>query len=471
MATTISEAGLHEKVTELAEAHGVPGVSVGVYTSGEEQYAYHGVTSVEQPLPVDETTLFQFGSTGKTFTATAMMRLADQGKVDLDASVRTYLPEFVLKDEDVAAKVTVLQLFNHTAGWEGDLMENTGDGDDALARYIELMADIEQSTPLGSAISYNNASLSVAGRIIEHVTGTTFEQAIRDLIFEPLGLDHCFFFPNEIMTRRFAAGHRKDDDEIAIARPWAMARGSAPAGGISGNSRDLITWARFHLGDGTAPDGTRLLSLELLTSMQQATATGAGALGDAVGISWFLSDVDGVTLVSHGGTTNGQHSAFVMVPERDLAVSVMTNCGPGGPEMYEELVDWVLQEYAGIVRTEPEAIARPSEELAPYVGRYETIAVTCDVSGADGGLVLDVTMKPHVIAQLFEPGEDVPDQPSIPLGFYDGERIVVTEGEGAGSVGHFVRSDDGAITGLHFGGRLASRSATPSETSTELANA
>ena len=73
---------------------GTPGVAVGVYLDGEEFYAYHGVTSVENPLPVDANTLFQFGSTGKTFTATAMMRLAEAGKVDLDATVRRYLPEF-----------------------------------------------------------------------------------------------------------------------------------------------------------------------------------------------------------------------------------------------------------------------------------------------------------------------------------------------------------------------------------------
>src|SRR3954454_139994 len=103
------DAVLQEKLTELAEALEVPGVAVGVYTKGEEHYAFHGVTSIENPLTVDENTLFQFGSTGKTYTATALMRLVDQGKVDLHAPVRTYLPDFRLKDEKVAELVTVLQ--------------------------------------------------------------------------------------------------------------------------------------------------------------------------------------------------------------------------------------------------------------------------------------------------------------------------------------------------------------------------
>src|SRR3954454_11123230 len=125
---------LQDKVTELAQELDVPGAAVGVIHDGAEHYAYAGVTSVENPLTVDETTLFQFGSTGKTYTATAIMRLVEQGKVDLDAPVRTYLPDFALRDDDVAQRVTVRQLRNHTAGWEGDMMDDTGAGDDALEK-------------------------------------------------------------------------------------------------------------------------------------------------------------------------------------------------------------------------------------------------------------------------------------------------------------------------------------------------
>src|SRR3954467_1099247 len=128
----MNEKQLKDGVAAVAEGLEVPGVSVGVFHAGEEHYAFHGVTSIENPLPVDDVTLFQFGSTGKTFTATAVMRLVEQGKVDLDAPVRTYIPELKLKDDDVAQRVTVLQLLNHTAGWAGDLMEDVGDGDDAL---------------------------------------------------------------------------------------------------------------------------------------------------------------------------------------------------------------------------------------------------------------------------------------------------------------------------------------------------
>ncbi|HKD99202.1 MAG TPA: serine hydrolase domain-containing protein [Micromonosporaceae bacterium] len=454
---------LHEKVTELAREFEVPGVAVGVWSAGQESYAYAGVTSVDNPLPVDGGTLFQFGSTGKTYTSSALLRLVERGDVDLDAPVRRYLPDFKLRDDEVARTVTVLQLLNHTAGWEGDMMDHTGDGDDALAKYVALMEKLVQVNQPGEVVSYNNASLSVAGLIIERITGTTYEKAIRDLLLAPLGLDATYFFPNDVMTRRFVVGHRKDDQtgKITVSRPWALPRGNSPAGGMSATARDQIGWARFHLGGGVAPDGTRLLSAEMVARMQQPTVSMPGsALGDHVGISWLLREADGVKIVAHGGTTIGQHSEFVMAPERDFAVISMTNCGPNGPRFNDEVVRWALEHYAGIVERDPEPVSLPDEALAAYVGRYETIAVTCDITSGDGRLTVTIKVKPEMAEVLREAGED-PDepQPPIPLALLasDGDKYIVPEGDAKGMKGYFVRGDDGTVTGVHMGGRLATR--------------
>jgi CubicO group peptidase (beta-lactamase class C family) len=455
-------ADLQKKLTELATELDVPGVSVGVLIDGKEHYAFHGVTSVENPLPVDENTLFQFGSTGKTYTATAMLRLVDQGKVSLDEPVRTYLPEFKLRDEDVAAKVTVLQLFNHTAGWEGDMMDDTGDGDDALEKYVARMERLQQVSPLGATVSYNNASLSVAGHIIARIQGTTYEKAIRDLLFEPLGLTNTFFFPNEIMSRRFAVGHKREDDgTFTISRPWAMPRGNAPAGGMSATARDQIAWAKFHLGDGTAPDGTQVLSTELLERMKQPTADMRGsALGDYVGISWLLKDIDGVRLVGHGGTTNGQYSNFTMVPERGFAYISMTNCGPNGHQLNEQLEKWALEHYVGLVDVEPEELSLGEDALQVYLGTFETIAASVEITVEGSRLSAKVAIKPEMLAVLREQGEDVPeDQPPVPLAIIagEGDQYIVPDGPAKGMRGYFSRNADGQVDGVHLGGRLASR--------------
>ena len=453
------QAWLTEKATELE----VPGAALGVTIDGEEHYAYHGVTSVENPLDVNGETLFCYGSTGKTFTATAIMRLVEQQKVDLNAPVRTYIPELKLKDEDTAARVTVLQLLNHTSGWSGDALEDFGDGDDALTKFVASMPRLEQVTPLGSAFSYNNAALNVAGHVIAKVTGKTYEAAMKELVLDPLGLELTMYFPNDVITHRFAVGHRKNKEgETVVQRPWAMARCGAPSGGfgVSSTAPDQIAWARFHMGDGTARDGTQVLKKETLDLMKKPTFEIAGsALGDAVGISWFLEDVEGVLTVGHGGDVLGQHSAFLMVPERSFAVTVLTNVDGAGSLLNEAAVKYALEAYLGVVAEEPEPVKLDDEALAAYVGRYETIAVWVDITAADGGLLADLEVKPETLEQLKQAGQDVPDQPPIPMGLLAGadDRYIVTGGDAKGMRGYFVRGADGNVESVHVGGRIAAR--------------
>jgi CubicO group peptidase (beta-lactamase class C family) len=452
---------LQEKLDELGKDLDVPGAAAAILGDGGAVYAFHGVTSVENPLAVDETTLFQFGSTGKTYTATAVLRLVEQGRVDLEAPVRTYVPELRLQDADVAERVTVLQLFNHTAGWAGDLIEDTGHGDDALARYVERMATIEQVSPLGATVSYNNASLSLAGRLIEKVTGQTYEEAMGQLVLDPLGLNDTWFFPNDVMTRRFAVGHtRHQDGRITVNRPWALPRSSHPAGGMCSPAADQLAWARFHLGDGRAPDGSRILSEELLRRMQEPTADMRGsALGDYVGISWLLRDVAGERLVGHGGTTNGQHSDFLMVPARRFAFISIANCGPNGPQLNKELSDWALEHYLGLKQEEPEALVLGDDVLALYAGRYETIASVCTITAEGGRLVAQVEMKPEMAAALQEAGDESEHQPPVPLAMVagEGDPFVVPDGPAKGMRGYFSRDGEGRVNGVHLGGRLAER--------------
>src|ERR1700730_10259476 len=120
----------------------ISGVAVGVWADGKEAYACHGVTSIENPLPVDQDTLFLVASVTKTFTATTLMRLVAEGKVELNAPVRRYIPELRLKDEQTADTITVLNLLNHTAGLDWRV-NATDEGDDALARYVAKMVELK----------------------------------------------------------------------------------------------------------------------------------------------------------------------------------------------------------------------------------------------------------------------------------------------------------------------------------------
>jgi CubicO group peptidase (beta-lactamase class C family) len=433
-------------------------VAVGVLHGDEEHLAYHGVTSVENPLPVDGDTLFQFGSTGKTFTSVALLRLVEAGTVDLDAPVRTYVPELRLRDERVAETVTVLQLLNHSAGWSGDDFTDTGDGDDAIAKYVEHMADLEQVTPPGFIASYNNASLTLAGRVIEKVTGMTFERAMKELVLDPVGLSKTLFFPNEAMTYRFVVGHRREEDgTVRVLRPWQMARSGNPMGGMAATAPDQLRWARFHLDHGRTADGTQVVAAELIDRMQEPTVeTPGSALGDAVGISWLLGTFAGEKTVRHGGATLGQLSGFLMVPARRFAIASLTNSEPNGNEFNKLIREWALEAYLGLTETDPVTEPRSAEALAEYVGTYRDVAVVITISADGTGLALDSEPTPEIIESI-GPDADY-DEPPVPLAMLpDGDRFVIPSGPYAGGKGYFVRDDGGEVTGLHVSSRYVPR--------------
>jgi len=172
-------------LTAAMTATGTPGAALGILADGREEHATFGMDRIDGGVPVTRDTLFQIGSITKTFTATAVMHLVDEGALDLDATVRTYLPGFRLENEDVAARVTLRHLLTHTGGWWGDLFIDTGDGDDAIAEYVDRwMPTLPQHTPLGMYVNYNNAGFTLLGRLIEVATDQEFRAALQALVLD-----------------------------------------------------------------------------------------------------------------------------------------------------------------------------------------------------------------------------------------------------------------------------------------------
>lgn len=434
---------LQARVVEAAERMRIPGVAVGVYHDGAEDYVYHGVTSIANPLPIDAGTLFQIGSTTKTYTGTAIMILVEQGKVDLSAPVRRYLPDFRLQDEDVAANVTVLHLLNHTAGWAGDFERETGYGDDALARFVEQMIEAPQESALGERVSYNNASLCVAGRIIEVVTGTTYEQAIREMIYEPLGLEEHAFFPWEIMTRRFAAGHALYGDDLRVTHWYESRAGHPPGAEHAASARDAIKYARFHMSDGAG-----ILRRETLDQMQTLTTPEAETpQAQQFGITWMIREIGGARIVAHGGSCRGHQSAFEMVPERDFAMTVLTSARHGS-ELNTEITDWIREAYLGLVETTPDPLPLTEDELAEFAGAYDSYTGTVHVSVAGDHLFAELEINPELAMSEEEAAASVP---SFPFVILPNNQFLITESMYKGLRGGLVRDDEGRLTGLDLG--------------------
>jgi CubicO group peptidase (beta-lactamase class C family) len=438
----------HKRAAELF----IPGVALGVWHNGEMLTAAVGSTSVAYGLPVNEHTLFQIGSISKTFLGTLVMRLVEQGTLDLDTPIKTYLPELRLHDPDVAEQVTMRHLLSHTGGWTGDFFKETGWGTDALARYVALMESLPQEQPLGALFSYNNAGFNLAGRVIEQVYGTPFEQAMAELIFAPLGLEEAFYFPDDAMTRSFAVGHIVDNGVAEVARPWSIGRSSHAAGGIAASISDLLRYAAFHIAGGTSASGERVLSKEFCAAMREGQVP-TGALPDQLGLTWFLRNSNGQQLLSHGGATNGQMASLTLVPEAGFALASLTNSSSGGT-LTTELVRLGLRLFLGIEEGDPEPIESNAAELAAYVGRYSNPLYDYELQLAGTGLEL-ITISNGGFPDVDSPKRPVP--PPTPVALYAPDKIVITDGPAKGTRGDFGRDATGRVIWMRLGSRVRRR--------------
>ncbi|MBL1074510.1 beta-lactamase family protein [Nocardia sp. 2] len=448
---------LQQLIEGLAEKLGVPGVAVGVYHGGRETYATCGVTNIDNPVPVDENTLFVLGSVSKSYAATAIMRLVEDGRIELDAPVRRYVPELRLADERVAAGLTVMHLLNHTGGLAVRVVVDSGEGDDNLARYVEHLPELDLIGEPGGRASYSQAGYNLLARVVEKVTGQTYEQAVATLLFEPLGLEHSAYLAHEVMTRRFAMGHNVDaDGTLSVARAWKNSRADNGGGGLASSVSDQLRWARFHLGDGRTANGERLLSTAALHGMRRPTVELRGSnLADAFGICWFLEDIAGAATFGHGGSGNGQFAELLMVPEHDFAVIVLSNSGPdNGLLLNQSVVRWALEHYLGLVEPDPEPLPFDAARAAEIVGDYAVNDMTVTIAVDGARLTMAAGINADVRAA--SPVELPPDLPAAAMGLLPGagDEFIVTEGGLKGSRGYFTRDDNDRIIGADLAGRL-----------------
>ena len=435
---------LCEAAAESLGRVGVPGAAIGVEHEGTQETTGLGVTSIEDPLEVDGETLFQIGSITKTVTGTLVMQLVERGELELDAPVREYLPGLRLADEDVAARVTMRHLLTHTGGWFGDHFADPSRGDDALERIVAELEELPQMTPLGELWSYCNSGFYIAGRVIELLTERPYEQAARELVLEPLGMTSSFFLPEEVMSRRFAVGHRPEAGETIVARPWALARAASAAGGITATVGDLLLYARFHMGLDAGP-----LGAESLAAMREAQVE-VDEPGRMMALSWFVRDVGGVTVAEHDGGTNGQMARLMLAPDAGFALAILTNHSPGGGDVIRELTREAWHIYFDAELRDPEPLELDTGALAEYAGSYANPWSEAELRVEGGGLVAHVSYKAGFPTKDTPP---LPPLPPIPLAFYDEDRVFATEGTFKGVTGDFVR-EEGGIAWFRWGGRL-----------------
>lgn len=454
-----------EAIARLIEAemarHRIPGVAFGLVKDDTLVLRGFGLTNLDNPQPVDPDTVFPIASISKTVVATAMMRLVEDGRLDLEAPVRRYLPDFRIGDEAVSRDVRVVHLLTHTPGWEGQL--STPDrGPKTLAHFVDTLKELPGLAPAGAVWSYNNAGFGVAGRVIEVITGDGIGAALSDLVFQPLGLTHAFTRTGAAMTHRFAAPHREEEGRTAVIRPFELPV-NVPAGGAAMSVASLMAYARFHLGDGTT-GGRRVLRRETLEGMRRARLT-KNATTDAMGVGWHLRTLGDVQTAAHGGTLGGHCLHVQLVPARRLAFAILTNHNAGW-RLIQTVERAILETYEGLSLAPGQltggnrggnedmtvhAAPLPEQPAADaYVGRYTRPPNgTAEVVERDGRVVMR--------------GSGVGER-DVPLVFWGADVAYTEPDPGAdypyvGMPIEFVRRPDGRVGWVRVNGRIAVREA------------
>ena len=460
-----------QEARRLMAKYPVPGVSLALLLPDGDHYVNLGVTSLEDPLPVTAQTLFQIGSTTKTITSLTLSVLSAQGKLNLDDPVRTHLPDFVLQDEAVAARLTLRDLLTHQGGFQGDLFEDTGPGDDATERVLKFLAEAPQVVPMRSHWSYNNAGFYVLGRVIEVVSGQTYEAAVTELVLRPLGMDCTFFTANEVMTHRFSTGYVKVGDDFVVQRPWMMMRSAAPAGSTCCSSaEDMTKYARY-LMHGTVsgpwaepaadePQPEAAATSPLATFDRTTLWAPVRGIGDSlngfpgdegmIGQAWFLDQYPDALIISHGGTTMGHQSDFWVSPDRQVGFIAMTNAS-SGHLLNRKLSEWVKREVLGLSAPTRDPLSLNVAELTGLSGTYlipgQPLQITSQVE--NGQLTFSV------------PDSASGEPTTAPLQVIAPDRALITGGEMEGFGVEFLRDREGEIDFIRFSGRLFPREGQP----------
>jgi CubicO group peptidase (beta-lactamase class C family) len=377
---TFDTAHWQNRLDTLRKTHHVPGASVAVLVDGEIHELASGVLHMGTGVEVTPDSVFLSGSIAKVYTATLIMQLGDDGKLDLDNRVVDVLPEFSTVDPDATEKITVRHLLSHTSGLTCDFVYDGGRGDEAIARYVEAAKNAALDCPPGM-MSYSTVGYVVLGRIIEVLTGQTWDEALKERLLRPLGLTHTMTFAEEALSFRVAMSHLGEPGQDPDPAPqWdLMPRSMGPGGRVIASAGDMVRFARAHL-DG----GSDVLSPESVASMQQHQVDSPdkwSVSADAWGLGWTLYDWDGTPGFGHDGAAIGQYAYLRVVPGAGVAIALTTN-GGSARQLYGELFQELLGELAGVRMPDPFAPAAqpPTVDITPFVGKYEREGVVITVS-------------------------------------------------------------------------------------------
>jgi CubicO group peptidase (beta-lactamase class C family) len=439
-ALNAAPADLDASVAASMKTFDVPGMAVAIVKDGKILVAKgYGVRKLGDPTPVDEFTMFGIGSNTKAFTTAALATLVDEHKLSWDDPVYQRLPGFVMYDPYVSHEMTIRDLLTHRSGMglgEGDLLfwpHTTYSREDVIYK----LRFMKPQSSFRSHYAYDNLLYMTAGQIIPAVTGTSWDDYIRQHIFAPLGMNHSNVSNTEFKPGDdYAFPHSRVDGKLQVI-PFGLLDNAGPAGAINSCAADMAKWVQLELNRGkfTGRDG-RLFSEDRSKEMWSGQTilpvgdpppplAGLKANFADYALGWGLRDYHGRKLIGHTGGVGGFVSRVMLVPEENLGVVILTNAEEGGAfdsilyhvlDFYFHLPakDWVAafkavkdKEEADAAETMKKAEgaraanSKPSLPLEKYAGIYNDAwygPITIHME--NGGLVISFDHTPDMIGDL-----------------------------------------------------------------------
>jgi D-alanyl-D-alanine carboxypeptidase len=357
----------------------LPGFTVAV-ARGDQVVLSRGYGHADRDAqrPAAPEIVFRTGSITKQFTAAAILRLVEQGRIDLDAPITAYLPDYPVQGHTV----TVRQLLNHTSGirsytslpqWRVRMADSLSHGE-MLALFTELPFDFAP----GEGYRYNNSGYYLLGMIVERVTGTGYAAFVQREFFTPLGLGSTLYCPDESAAGH-ARGYTFTAQGVAPATPLSMTSPYA-AGAICSNVLDLVRWKR-------ALVGGRVVTASSYGAMTSpATLPGGRTLGYGFGLG--VDQWEGRRRIHHGGGINGFSSYLSHYPDEDVTIAVLFNSDVEDASRTEEMV---ARAVFGLEMPVVGDLPLSDADRARYVGTYDLGRLQIRVFAQEGRLMAQAT--------------------------------------------------------------------------------
>jgi len=410
------------------EAH-VPGLVYGIVIDGQLVVVRgQGVQDLESKRAVTADSLFRIASMSKAFTALAILKLADEGKLSMDAPAETYVPEmrgWTYPTGD-SRRIRVRDLLNHTAGFVTD--DPWGDRQQPLpeAAFTRMLkAGVPFSRPPGMAMEYSNFGYALLGRIIGNVSGKPYQDYIRDSVMAPLGMASTGYDISKSPADRRALGYRWQD--AAWLREPDMADGVFGAmGGVQTSANDYARWLAFLLSAWPARDGAQTGPVPRATvrgivegsnfpigGMRPTLEGGTPCrAARAYAMGWtVISDCELGRALQHGGGYPGYGSNVMLLPDKGIGIFILTNRTYAGPSSAVWKVALTLQASGAFPDREPVT----SKGVAAGYDIVRAVWKAGSVSGSRDGLAMNFLLdrdEAHWAAELARLKAEVGDCPA-----------------------------------------------------------